>query len=226
MHRSGSLTASGEQAAVALPWTRPVKRLKYGVIFLGQFLLWGLLYYSINDGTAGRSVAQPLLPFETRIPLVSAAYPIYALVYVQVFLPLVLSPTRLHYVTTHVAIALASLVGFTVFLLAPMSYPRPVLSGDGIFDAMLALEFATDGTRCTLPSLHVAVATILYRAHRERPFWGRVLLVSALAIGVSTVLVKQHFIVDGISGAILGAACWPLAARLTRRLLRSPVAAS
>ncbi len=191
------------------PDASPLPRGRYGLLFAAQAAVWLALYYGINAATAGRSVATPLLDFERHIPFVPAAYPIYAAVYVQVLLPLFLARTRRDYWTIQLAFAVASLVGFATFLAAPMAYPRPSLEVTDAFTWLLSLEYATDGPRCTLPSLHVAFAWILYlslggRSHR----WRMGLGVSAAAISVSTLLVKQHFLVDVVVGAALAVASW------------------
>ncbi len=202
---------------------RPVKRLKYGLVFLLQVLVWAMLYYAINRATEGSTVLQPMLPYEEKIPRVSAAYPVYMLAYLQVFLPLFLARSRLQYFQVQAAFVLASLVAFAVFLLAPMPYPRPPLQVDGFFDWLLFLEYSSDGSACTFPSLHVAFVWILYLGFRHRSkSWRALLLLSAIAVSLSTVLVKQHFLVDLPAGMALAAACWCAAPALTRWVLRPP----
>jgi membrane-associated phospholipid phosphatase len=200
-------------------WSRPLPRLKYFGWFVVQYLVWLGLYLGVNHATAGRSVAQPLLPFESRIPLVVWAYPFYAAVYPEILLPLFLARTRRAYIRTQLAVALASVIAFAVFLLAPMAYPRPTVELSGPLSYLLALEYAVDGPRCTFPSLHVAIAWIFYLGLREAPRWRVALFLLALGVTVSTVLVKQHFVVDLVAGGALAAVAWALAGRLLSRHL-------
>jgi membrane-associated phospholipid phosphatase len=175
----------------------------------------------VNAVTAGRAVIEPLLPGETRIPLVTAAYPFYAIVYFEIILPLFLSRTRRAYARTQIACALASLVAFAVFLAAPMPYPRPTFAPDSanLFGQMLAFEWSFDEPRCTFPSLHVAFGWLMYFGLRdEAPRWRPALLFLAISISVSTVLVKQHFVVDVAAGALLAWSSWRLAPALCKRL--------
>src|SRR5205814_657145 len=113
-------------------------------------------------------------------------------------------------------------IAFAVFLAAPMPYPRPALPAGllrGGFQQMLALEWAIDGPRCTFPSLHVAIALLLYLGLRdEAPRWRWPLLLAALGVCISTVLVKQHFVVDVLGGALLAAGVWRLTPALLARL--------
>jgi membrane-associated phospholipid phosphatase len=193
------------------PWAAPVPFWRYLGGLAAQYIVWLALYLGVNAATEGRSVAQPFLPFEHRIPLVVLAYPLYAAVYLEIVLPLFLARTRRAFLRVQLAIGLASLIAFAVFLLIPMAYPRPVLSSNTGFAGLLAIEWMVDGPRCTFPSLHVAIALLLYLGLRdEAPRWRLPLLLLAVGVCVSTVLVKQHFVVDVVSGTVLAYLAWRL----------------
>jgi membrane-associated phospholipid phosphatase len=221
-------TPGSPQPVRSLPasaWSLPVPRGKYFGTFAIQYLLWVALYLGVNAVTAGRMVLQPLLPGETRLPLVTAAYPFYASAYLLIFLPLFLCRTRRAYAQAHLACGLGSLIAFAVFLMAPMPYPRPVITLDGFWGQLLAFEWSLDQPRCTFPSLHVAFGWWMYFALRdEAPRWRGFLLFMAMAISVSTVLVKQHFAADVAGGLLLAYGSWHLTGWLWRRHVE-PVAA-
>jgi membrane-associated phospholipid phosphatase len=184
-----------------------------------QYAVWLVLYLGVNAVTAGRNVAQPLLPGESAIPLVPAAYPFYAAVYPEILLPVLLARTRGAFFRTQAAMGVASLIAFTVFLIVPMPYPRPVIASPHGLEWMLRCEWAVDGPRCTFPSLHVATAVLLYLGLRgEAPRWRWPLLALAVAVAISTVLVKQHFVVDVLGGTVLALGSWWLIPRLLGRL--------
>jgi len=202
------------------PWSLPVPRLKYFGTFAIQYLVWMAFYFGVNALTAGRSDLQPLLPGEHLIPLVAAAYPFYAVAYPLVVLPLFLSRTRRAYLRTQLACALASLTAFAVYMAIPMPYPRPAnLTLDGFWGSLLAFEWSFDEPRNTFPSLHVAFGWLMYFGLREEaPRWRALLLFLAVAISISTVLVKQHFIADVGSGALLAWVAWRVAGKWTAQL--------
>jgi membrane-associated phospholipid phosphatase len=187
-----------------------------------QYLVWLALYLGVNTITAGRATGRPFLPFEERIPFVAAAYPLYASVYLEVLLPLLVARTRRAFVRTQLAVGLASLMAFAVFLAAPMAYPRPTLTpGSTFFETMLSSAWAVDGPRNTFPSLHVAIALLLYLGVRDEiPRWRVPLLLLALGVCISTVLVKQHFIADVLGGAVLALVAWWLTGALMARSTR------
>jgi membrane-associated phospholipid phosphatase len=204
-------------------WSLPVPRGKYFGTFAVQYLIWLALYLGTNAVTAGRSSFQPMLPGEDRIPLMTAAYPFYAIVYLEIILPLFLVRTRRAYLRAQIACSVASLIAFAVYLLAPMPYPRPVLPAAGVWGHLLAFEWSIDQPRCTFPSLHVAFGWLMYLALRnEAPRWRPALLFLAVAISISTVLVKQHFIADVAGGAALAWLAWSLAGRFAARIAPSP----
>jgi membrane-associated phospholipid phosphatase len=201
------------------PWSLPVPRGRYFGTFAIQYLLWLAGYLGVNHVTGGRSALQPLLPGEASIPLVTWAYPFYGSVYLEIILPLFLSRTRRAYARTQIACALGSLIAFAVYLAAPMPYPRPALEVDGPLAWLLALEWSIDQPRCTFPSLHVFFAWLMYLGLRdEAPRWRPWLLALAVAVSISTVLVKQHFIVDVPGGMALAWIAWWLSPRLLAHL--------
>ena len=193
-------------------WAQPMPRVACAVAWLVQYGILLSLYLWVNSVTSPRSVATPLLAFESRIPLVPAAFLVYASVYLEGMLPVVLLRTPREYLKLQVACTVATFIGFAVFFLMPMSYPRPAMEAHGAAQALLAIEWAVDRPGCTFPSLHVAFAWLLAfslgaRSRTSRAVW----FTSALLISVATLLVKQHYVVDVIGGVVLALGCWRVA---------------
>jgi membrane-associated phospholipid phosphatase len=209
---------------------RPVPRLWGLASWLIEYGLLLAVYLSVNAATVRHSVAAPLLPFESRIPLVPAAFPVYAAVYFEAALPIVLLRSTREYLHLQVACVAMSLVAFVVFGCAPMAYPRPHADLHGPVQALLAAEWAVDGPACTFPSLHVAFAWLLAFALGGRSKRGRALWwVNAALISTATLLVKQHFLVDVVAGIALASGVWAATPRLglaTERALQALFARS
>ena len=56
----------------------------------------------------------------------------------------------------------------------------------------------------TLPSMHVVVSGIIaFTLSEECPKWGKLFYLIALGIFLGTFLIKQHYILDSISGLII-----------------------
>lgn len=111
---------------------------------------------------------------------------------------------------------LAQLLGMVCFLLWPTQYPRelfPLPASSGALGAALVNYVrATDAPVNCLPSLHVCTAALCVLALRGRRGSGLATMVGA-ACALSTLTFKQHYVVDVIAGAALGAAAWWLCFR-------------
>jgi membrane-associated phospholipid phosphatase len=113
------------------------------------------------------------------------------------------------------SVLLVMFVGLLCHVLIPAEYPRPVLHPPyaGLSEAFMAWVQHVDRPGNVFPSLHVAHTTMLsIILIRDRPVLGRVALVMATMLAISTLTTKQHFVADVISGyalAFIGAA-WAL----------------
>jgi membrane-associated phospholipid phosphatase len=197
-------------------WDGPPSRLACAAIWLVQTGVLTAIYVRVNAATSGHSVATPLLPLESRIPLVAAAFPVYASLYFELGLPIVLLRTWRAFVRMQTACLLACLVACVVYMLLPMSYPRPQLAAHGVAQGWLVHHWEVDGPACTFPSLHVTLAWLLAfslgaRSRRWRMAWW----LNALFISISTLLVKQHYLVDVAGGIALAVASWRVAPGLS-----------
>lgn len=72
------------------------------------------------------------------------------------------------------------------------------------------LTFKYDPPYNLFPSLHMAIALVAaVTSWRARPLYGALASVIAFGVAVSIVTLKQHFVLDGIAGLVLGAgACF------------------
>lgn len=107
------------------------------------------------------------------------------------------------------AVALLSLIGFTIFLFWPTAVPKP----DVDWTRYPSIEFlkSVDTTGNACPSLHVAFAVLtalwMNRLLRQMgaPVLMRVLNVGwCILIAYSTLATKQHVMLDLEAGAVLG----------------------
>jgi membrane-associated phospholipid phosphatase len=103
-------------------------------------------------------------------------------------------------------VVVVMVLGATGHLLIAAEYPRPVLHPP-YADASLAFVAAIhviDAPGNVFPSLHVAQTSLLAMLLvRDRPVLGRVALVMAAMLALSTMTIKQHFVADVISGYVL-----------------------
>ena len=122
----------------------------------------------------------------------------------------------------------ASVIMILFYVCFPAFYPRDGYTDASLSGLMVEITRQIDGSNNTFPSSHVTFSWLLTYfvclsgyAHRHK--WARPLyLVWAFLISVSTVVLKQHFIIDVFSGVVLATACYILAKNLVyERLLRT-----
>lgn len=116
-----------------------------------------------------------------------------------------------------VAIYLAAISASVLFLLVPIAHPLPEL-GDSIAERWVTHHYMTDfypGAN-KMPSLHVINAILFWLAVRQgsssRLASGTYLILAVL-IAASTVLIKQHLIVDVLLGIPWAFATWWVTSR-------------
>jgi membrane-associated phospholipid phosphatase len=158
-----------------------------------------------NELMAAGSRQLPLAtPLDELVPFVPEFVFVYVLYYLWVCLPLPILTRRADFYRALGAFAFVQVVGGLVFVALPSHIVRPRLGPDGAAVLLLQWIYRIDGPWNIFPSLHVAHAVLvalLFRVHRRRVF-PPVALGSAL-ITASTVLVKQHYLLDIPAGALL-----------------------
>ena len=148
-------------------------------------------------------------PLDDAIPFVPEAMLGYGLAYV-VPLALLWVETTLQGVRRMTrACLLAYAMAGAVFVLMPVRDADPPLQGTSWAERLLDWNRSADLTKNAFPSMHVGLAVLLALiAFRKHPAWGWALSTCALVISVSTLLVKQHFIVDIPAGALVAIAAY------------------
>lgn len=127
--------------------------------------------------------------------------------------------------------------GMTCFLLVSWLYPnalelRPVLPSDGsVFDRMVQGLYRIDTPTNVLPSIHVfnsVVFHVTFCRGLERGFWRgwkRLSFALIVLIVISTVLIKQHSVIDIVLGfAMAGMGYLLVYQRMLRRVVRARLA--
>lgn len=187
-------------------------------------------YGASKFGALGPYRLLPLTPLDEAIPYLPWTVWIYGTATWACALAWALVPSRLEARRLWASIALAAIGCCAIFIAFPTTYPRSFFPtpGDGSLTALeLADLRAADTAANCIPSLHVALAAVMGlsgfsfpfgpRAHRALTF---VCVTWAVAVSLSTLTVKQHYVVDVPSGALVGALGW----WFSRRLIRADVA--
>ncbi|GAB4315031.1 MAG: hypothetical protein Kow0069_16680 [Promethearchaeota archaeon] len=189
---------------------RLVNLILMGIFFLLQVYVYGEINSWAHTVYGEHELA--LFPGERDIPLVSEFIVIYfpvfyallglsllyfALVKYDLFAPVVLG------------LIFVELVCFPVFVFYPVVMDRPLPSEvplNDVFDGMVRWYYELDEPYNLFPSLHAALsASLAYSWYRHnRKFGLYFVLPVAILVMVSTVFVRQHWIIDELVGALVG----------------------
>lgn len=112
---------------------------------------------------------------------------------------------------------LAKTFALFLFIVMPAEITRPEVSGNGFWENVTRLMYSIDTPTALFPSYHCLESWLCFRAAlmvKDAPRWyAPFQLILTLFVFASTVLVKQHFIVDVFAGIAVVEIAWFLSKR-------------
>jgi membrane-associated phospholipid phosphatase len=192
-------------------WHRPGWRhFGYALRLIAVVGLWfGLVYGGADWVTARRSYRVRLhFDAELGVPFVPAAVLLYLSIYLLFFLAPFVLRTRGELRALAVTQAAVILVAGLCFLLFPGELLFPPAPDLGAWSGLVGFAKRVALDHNLAPSLHVALSVVCVAVYARRAgFAGRALLwLWAAAVGASTLLLHQHYLVDVVTGFALGLA--------------------
>jgi membrane-associated phospholipid phosphatase len=171
-------------------------------------ILWLGIYFGVNRlRITPRRRLDSAIPLDRKIPFVPQLVLIYFSTYVFVIQPfIILSKARQFYwmLTSFASITVIySLIHATV----PSQIQRmEKFDTNGFSSKLIALFQQTCKPYGNFPSMHVALSVPVVGAnfHAVGPFMGSIAFVWAVLIALSTLLTKQHYILDVLVGLLGG----------------------
>jgi len=170
-----------------------------------MFGIWAGGYFAISHFTEGRPV-HTLSPFEweQRIPFRPDFVWMYLSIYPTFLLPFLFIRDRDFFRIFSLAYITVMCVCYLTYLLYPVTIQRPVFVENSFSTWTLGIVYQADKPWNCFPSMHVAMSLLaaltILEVHRIR---GVVTLLLTLAIALSTVLIKQHYVLDVLGGMAL-----------------------
>jgi membrane-associated phospholipid phosphatase len=165
--------------------------------------LTNLVYDVLNHGPAVLNLRTPL---DAALPVVRPFVVPYVSLNPLVYFTLVvfmLFRTKI-FQSACLAMITAWFVSYLFYFFLQSEVIRPVLVGTDLFTRMIQNVYAGDNPFNDFPSLHTSISTILaihwFRFDRRA---GIVASIWTALILASTVLIKQHYVADVISGLLL-----------------------
>jgi len=193
-----------------VPTTAKIKYLLIFVLFnfTTYFLIQSFITTHKIDLLTDLDLVIPLIPgfvwiYHTLIPVIAITM-IAFLKKKELFL------------TTLAAFILSSLILSSFYILLPSFYPREIFYGEPLSwtDWLYRLTQTIDGAHNTFPSGHVTYAWLIAIAIRDCSYtkkhhWLKNIFIGwAILISISTLVLKQHYIIDVVSGICLALLCY------------------
>ena len=163
-----------------------------------------------------------LTSFDHAIPLIPEFVWIYhTLIPVILVTMFSLISRKKVFLSAFAAFMIATIMLSAFYVLFPSFYPREsFVDPSSISGWLLELTRTVDGANNTFPSGHVtfswllAFVVSLTQYAKSRPWIKIVYYIWATLITISTLALKQHFIVDVLSGVLLATACYFLSKKI------------
>ncbi len=178
-----------------------------------EFLFWSVLVGTVFGAgylgiprILGEQPGYDLsIGIETKIPYIGWTAIPYCLGYVIVFAPIFPFPQSYYMRRGAAAYLLTMAVSFALFLLIPVRCIPPPVTGAVDSFLLPRLPWLDDKGWNAFPSLHVAMTTLaclsLFKVSSKISVLSFCIWASVFA---STLLLKRHYLVDGIAGTIVG----------------------
>ncbi len=190
---------------------RRLRKGRLAVAVTVMYLLFSATYLSINAFSVGRAAHTLYLPGEERLPFLPIFEYLYLFSYFVGVLLVIGVRDYNRFRRVYRATGITLFVAYTTYLFYPVYLERPHLEVTSLHTWLLSLHYL-DKPYNHFPSLHVALSWLAVFAAQVSRRTTAGLSLLAIGISVSTIFVKQHYIVDVIYGFALAWTAW----RLTR----------
>ncbi len=169
--------------------------------------LLGAVYYALNRSR--RTIHMDYMAIDEKIPFVK----VFIIPYMS-WMPFILS-TLVYFCLKHRKLyyrvlgvyTVNVLLCYAIFYFYPTTVPRPDLTGDGLLDEFVRWMYTQDEPYNCFPSIHVMTSYLMwiYAVRHQSTTAAAKGWISLFAffIIVSTVLVKQHSVLDVAGGIAL-----------------------
>lgn len=173
-------------------------------------VMQSLVYFLTKPFTHDMEHLSIPLPFEDSIPFAPEWVTIYAATFFfwMIGLAVAMKQERELCFRLFSALYIAQFICFAFFVAMPTVIDRPEITGTAYYDRLLAQIYAADEPTNLFPSMHCMLSYIVFRGLMycpgvKKPYVAAAGVYTAL-ICASTVLVKQHFLLDVFAGIALG----------------------
>ena len=179
-----------------------IRRYRWSITYLLAWAPYIAVYQITNRWPVREPITLPLTMIDQAVPFLPSLLPIYV-AYLPFFLWTISrsesdEAANMIFYATHFEL----LLSVPFFVLLPVAMPREPFYGPELYGWTDAFWRWFDAPNNCFPSLHTSNCLMMIYFNRTRP--GRmVCTLVAVAIIVSTLFVKQHYLVDLVGGAVV-----------------------
>ncbi len=180
---------------------------RFAVVLACGYLVFAATYLPINLFSVGRPASTLYLPGEEGLPFLPAFVYLYVLTYFVGAFLIVTVRDYYRFLRLAAATGVSLLMAYATYLLVPVYLERPHLEVNSVHTWLLSIIYL-DKSYNHFPSLHVTLSWLAFHA-AQVPRRARIALsVLVAALSVSTLFVKQHYVVDVVAGFALAWIAW------------------
>lgn len=190
---------------------RTPEKVVVALCLLGGYALVFLLVdeWNARSGSAALRMINPRTAWDAQVPFVPGVVYAYLAYYPWLLTPIPILRNRAQFYGAVYAFALTQTVAVVIYLAFPSQMERPLVIGDDLSARLVRLVYEVDRGYNILPSLHVAHSVLVALLFRSlRPRWFPPVALFSGVICVSTVLIKQHYLLDLPAGLAVAIACY------------------
>ncbi len=145
-----------------------------------------------------------LFEFEKLIPFIDWTIWVYMSDYLYIALVFMLLKDKDNMNRIYYSQIMLLMVSMFIFFLIPTQYPRPEVEYSGLTGYFIQLLYSTDTPGNACPSIHVAMTFLAgYGFIKEKRYLLPWFMLWAVLISLSTLTVKQHYLMDIIGGVTM-----------------------
>ncbi len=175
-----------------------LKRHAQPLLGVLMFAVWAAGYFAISYWTEGRSVhVLPTFRWEREVPFSPDFVWIYLTIYPTFVLPYFFIRQKEFFRLFSLAYITVMCICYLIYLVFPVTIQRPSFAVTSFSTWTLSIVYSADRPWNCFPSMHVAMSLLasltILEVHRIR---GLLTLLLTVCIAASTVLIKQHYVLD------------------------------
>ncbi|MCX6111944.1 MAG: phosphatase PAP2 family protein [Proteobacteria bacterium] len=198
-----------------LPFFKNDQKIWIGPLGILAFIVFYMIPNHINLFTPSYL---PMFDFEKAIPFMDWTIWIYISDYIYIAIAFILFSDRDNMNKIYYSQIFLLFVSMIIFFIFPTTYPRPgIVEYSGFTGMVLNLLHSSDTPGNACPSVHVAMTFIAgFGFIKEKRPLLMIFMFWAILISVSTITIKQHYVVDVIGGFLMAIIFYYLGQRFIR----------